>query len=232
VAKTKVTLKLIPSRIDVTVKNEMVGYVQKPSGDKYHKSLQLKDVSIIYSGSRNYLFPTFKNTDTLYVPELATNATGDYYAAGIDPTLALYNLDKTNMVFGNTPNLFADWYKYGTDTEFMKTFYALPNDTVTANHKDVILVVRAEQSIASQPGGLFDSVRSIYFPIAFNTSDRVGQMLGNGQFYTIKITLKGDALTTGGGTTDPTKPVLNAFINVEVKAASWNKIKPIEKIFQ
>jgi hypothetical protein len=136
-------------------------------------------------------------------------------------------------------NLFADWdaFKSATNSKlFEKTFYALPADTAAAgkNAEEVTLLIRAEHSThrTSSAPGVRDSIQSIYFPVTFNHSDVVGRRLDNGQHYTITVDLKGNAETTGGGSTNPHVPVLNAFVTVKVNSGKWDQITAVKKVFQ
>ncbi|MDR1939112.1 MAG: hypothetical protein LBQ73_11540 [Tannerellaceae bacterium] len=241
-AKVVVNLSLIPSRIDVIVKNEMTNYVKNPaSPDPNHvafpASLQLKDVSIINSASENYLFPRISGSDTSYIPPYQQS--GNYYASGLNPLTPEFNLISTNMkgipIQGDSSNLYAVWDTFSSNDVFRKTFYALPGDTVSNGTEDVILLVRSERSIhrtSTLPTAPLDSIEPRYFHVAFNPNDVVGHRIDNGQYYTIEVVLKGNALTTGGGSTNPNVPVLNAFVEVTVKSGTWDKIAPIIKTFQ
>jgi hypothetical protein len=250
-AQAVVDLKLIPSRIDVTVHNQMKNYLKNPAKgaaghEDFPKSLQLKDVSIIYSAARNYLFPKINAGDTSFIP--AYVSTPKYYAAGLDPesqASPLYNLVKGTMEYvpldatNKFSNLFADWdaFKSGQNNEiFTKTFYALPADTTYtgANRGELTLLIRAEHSTrraSTAQTAPCDSLQSMYFSVFFDMADVVKRRLDNGEFYNITVNLKGDAESTGGGTTNPNQPVLNANVIVTVNAGKWDKINPIQKTF-
>jgi hypothetical protein len=239
-AQAKVDMKLIPTRIDVTVNNKMSNYKENPAKganghEDYPRSLQLRDVSIMYSAAENRLFPLI-GTDTVFIPAHHTNM---YYAAGLDPTIKSYNLLSTNMKgipAGNnkSSNLFADWDAFKAGSTFQKTFYALPTDTTAAraNTEEITLLIRADRSISKNNNAVLDSIESHYFPVIFNPTDVVGQRMGNGEYYTIVVELKGDAETSAGGTPNPNQPVLNAFVTVKVSAGKWNTITTVNKTFQ
>ncbi|MDR1918948.1 MAG: hypothetical protein LBQ65_04795 [Tannerellaceae bacterium] len=241
-AQVEVNLDLIPSRIDVIVKNDMSNYLQNPDAGKqghvdFPASLQLKDVSLINSASENYLFPRISASDTSYFLPYQTSG---YYASGLDPKVAAYNLSDTNMrgipILKDSSNLYAEWVPYTSNNTFQKTFYALPTDTLNSNNQDLILLVRSERSIhklasAATPNAPLDSIEPRYFHVAFSPNDVVGGRLANGQYYTIEVRLTGNALTTGGGSTNPNVPIVNAFVEVTIKSGAWDKINTIHKTY-
>lgn len=170
-------------------------------------ALVLDGVAVLYSAGYSHYLATSGN----YSPTTAaiTAISGKYYRSGLANWTS--QLTANDQLDANLNKAYADG--------FNESFYALPGKG--AHGANTIVTVH----------GTFNSQKR-YFPVHFSATDVAGTQLENGKWYTVKITLNGDALEGGGGGDDPGIEVVDAFITVEVTPAGWDVVTPtIEKPF-
>ena len=200
-ANVDIQLKPIPARIDVKVINSMDNW----STAEGSGLIEIKGVAVLYSAGYSHYIPTF-------IPSIAAVAgfepAGEYYRSGISGWASEANssvyaaLDKSWDV---------------SSGDFAETFYALPGGA--AFDKNTIVTVY---------GSYNDE--DFYWPAHFSATD-LKRVLENGKFYTLTITLGGNALSGGGGTIDPEEEVVGAFITVNITSSGWGSTISLDKPF-
>ena len=214
-ASTTVTLQFIAARITVTVDNQMTGYGGAGS-------LTLNDVAIMNARGESLLFPAsgtslIPATYTLgkkFYQGLANPASPDNFAnypATTDYTMASVLLSD-NLV---SPIVATDTYYY----------YVFENDAAAATDFPTIITLV----------GVDGNSDPLYWPVHLTGYEQwaaapSAAFITRGHSYNVNIKLTGDATNGGGGTTDPTKPVVTASVEVSVSITDWIPV-PLEKEF-
>jgi hypothetical protein len=225
-ATTTVAVTFVAARIKVTIKTDgaMAANYNSSASDG---SLVLGRVAVLNARGESKLFgtslipATYTNYKKYY--EGMANNSFDYYPSGTDVT---YDAD-TQALLSDAVGGYDNGQKKFTNTFY---YYVFENNATAASAFPTIVLIQ----------GTYDS-KPIYFPVhlaAYETSV-VTSGITRGNSYDIEITLKGDPRKTvggdypgdTGGTDDPTVPVINAAVDVEVTLNNW-VAKNISKTFE
>lgn len=209
VATKTVTLTFIAARITVKVVNQMDNYGATGS-------VVLNSVAVMNARGESLLFPASEGTSL--IP--STFHTGKSYYEGLaDDSFTYYPLDfsmETSLLSNTLSDVTNDTYYY----------YVFENNATTPSAYPTIVTL-----VGTKSDG-----KPIYWPVhlASYESWASGSMTAGvlrGNSYDITINLTGDAVTGGGGTEDPTYPIVNGSVNVSVELTPWTAV-PLDKEFK
>ena len=212
-AEVNVTLSPIPARIDVNVTNNMTNW----TGGR----VVITGVAVLYSAGYTHFVPTMIPTTT---EVSALSGTPEFYLSGVGNASSTWAtwLSKSNSTYN--ASLAKAWASPGVGgAAFEESFYALPGGA--AYSKNTIVTVYGTYD---DDGNAGTAPIAFYWPAAFSTTD-LGQVLENGKWYTLNITLTGDANGGGGGTPDPEDEVIKAYIKLTITTNGWGTTVPLNK---
>ena len=207
-ATATVALTFIAARLTVTVENAMTNYGAAGS-------LTLNSLAVLNARGESLLFPA---TGTSLIP--AAYSSGKKFYTGYDkpsaetwsfwPTAGTYTLAAARLL--DALNLAAPTTTY--------YYYVFENDAATANASPTIVTITGKDK---------DS-KNLYWPVHLASYEQWKAGSGSvssitrGKSYNIHIKLTGDATKGGGGTTDPTNPVVNGKVEVSVTLTGWDPV--------
>lgn len=211
VATKSVTLTFIAARITVIVDNQMTNYTA--SG-----ALTLDNIAVLNARGESLLFPA--SGASLIPSTYATGNARNFYEGLADNSFSYYPASgdftmATSLLSEALPATPVDLLK---ETYY---YYVFENDAITAAAFPTIVTLIGD-----------DNGTPVYWPVhlapyeswAASSGSITAAGITRGNSYDIHITLKGDALTGGNGTDDPTNPVVSAFVQVSVTLTPWNPI--------
>lgn len=214
-ASTTVTLTFIAARITVTVDNQMTNYGGTGS-------LSLNDVAVMNARGQSLLFPA---TGTSLIPSAYNPVAKTFYEGLADDSFANY---PAITDFTMAASLLSDALDLSSNPTYY--YYVFENDATADTDFPTIVTLVGED----------EDGEALYWPVhlaayeqwANNASGNPFTTTGiqRGHSYNINIKLTGDATNGGGSTTDPTKPVVNATVEVSVDLTDWIAV-PLEKEF-
>ncbi len=223
VAQTTVTCKFVAARVTVKVDNRMTNWGALPN------HITIEKVALINVRGQSGLFPS--EGETSLMPDTYDGFW--HYGMGIvNYSFAYYPAAGQSII--EAVNL-VDPYVYKASSA------ATP---VTSDHYFYVF----ESPGADDPSDLptivlleglnADGVTRNYFPVHLAsyemfTDNPFTPTTGilRGKSYDLKITLTGDAsVGSGGGSDDPTLPILDAVVNVTLEIAPWEQI-PLDREF-
>lgn len=217
-ATANVTLTFIAARITVTVDNQMTNYGN--SG-----SLTLDGIAVLNARGESLLFPAAGGGTSL-IPATYT-ANKKFYegiANPVSPATPFANYPATGE-FTVAASLLSDALTTTANDKYY--YYVFENDALTDAALPTIVTLT----------GTEDNGDTLYWPVHLapyekwtNSTALTTTGIQRGHSYDIKITLKGDATKGGGGSTDPSKPLLTASVNVSVTLTPWTPVL-LEKEF-
>ncbi|NDV84979.1 DUF4906 domain-containing protein, partial [Bacteroides sp. 51] len=207
-ANATVTLTFIAARITVTVDNAMTKYGEPGS-------LTLNSIAVLNARGESLLFPS---SGTSLIPSAYTG--GKKFYTGYDkpsgetwsfwPTAGTYTVAAARFL--DALNLAAPSTTY--------YYYVFENDATTANASPTIVTLTGKDKDG----------KNLYWPVHLASYEQWKSGSGSvssitrGKSYNINIKLTGDATKGGGGTTDPTDPVVNGTVEVSVTVPSWEPV--------
>ncbi len=222
-ANETLTLRFIASRITVRVDNQMENYTGIPGSN----TVVLNSVAVMNARGQSKLFP---GAGASLIPSYDANK--KYFEGIANPegsATPFVNYPATTEYAEDFTRLVTPYTNAATPEKSSYYFYVYENDALTAEAFPTIVTVAATSS---------DNTTPVYFPahlapyetwITPGTFPAGGLLRGNS--YDVTITLTGDAsVDGGGGTEDPTVPVINAVVNVTISITNWTPV-PLEKEF-
>lgn len=202
VASKTIALKFIASRITVKVDNQMTGYVGTGIGTTI-----LNNVAVLNANTESLLFggsSLIPSTGMDLQAGLIVSGAANWPSGSTSPVAVLVDGYENNGTFPNVQDFY--YYVYENNAKVVTDFPTIVTVAgVDANGNDV------------------------YYPVHLAPYEQWGSGSGStansverGKSYDITITLKGDATSgTGGGGTDPTKPVTTAELEVGISINDW-----------
>jgi|GEM_PF-3686123 hypothetical protein len=212
-ATLNVTLSPIPARIDVNVTNSMTNW----TGGR----VVITGVAVLYSAGYTHFVPSLIPT-TAEVG--AINGAPEFYLSGVGNASSTWATWESKSNTAYSANLAKAWASSGVGgTAFSESFYALPGNA--AYGKNTIVAVYGTYD---NDGNAGTAPIAFYWPAAFSSTD-LGRVLENGKWYTLSITLTGDANGGGGGSEDPEDEVIKAYIKLTITTNGWGVTVPLNK---
>ena len=210
-ATKSVELKFIAARIVLTIEN---GMDDKYDATKEDGSLVLKRVAVLNACGTSKLF---NGTGTSLV-----TSPKKYYEGLANNNFANYPTGSSTVL----ESLLSDAIP-GGDFTTVYYYYVFENDAATAAEFPTIITIVGE----------FDG-EPVYYPVHLAAYEQftgdATEFIKRGTSYNINIKLSVDPTIGGGnpgGPTDPTNPVVNANVSVEIEPATWT-VKTMEKEFE
>lgn len=210
-ASETVELSFIAARIVLTIENGMDG---KYDAGKDDGSLVLKGVAVLNACGTSKLF---NGTGTSLVP-----SSKKYYEGLANDGFVNYPASDFEMAESLLSNAIAK-----NDFSTVYYYYVFENDAATADEFPTIITLVGE--FAGKP---------VYYPVHLAAYEQftgdATEFIKRGTSYNINIKLSVDPTKEGGnpgGPTDPTNPVVDANVSVEIEPATWT-VKTMEKEFE
>ena len=209
-ASVNVPLTFIAARIVVTVDNQM-------TNQGAANALTLDGVAVMNARGESLLFPQTSGALSGRLVPSAYTANKKFYQGLANPTPAFANYPATSDFTMATGLLYDALTGTSTDSYY---YYVFDNEAVTAATFPTIVMIT----------GTDDNGDDLYWPVHLapyeqfaNTSTGSISATGiaRGNSYNINIKLTGDATNGGGGTTDPTDPIVTAAIDVSLTLTPW-----------
>ena len=214
-ANATIALKFIAARITVEVENTMNGYDGTTANTVIINDVVLMNVrgeSLLFGSS---LIPSAYSTDKKFYEGMANPVTGSFTNY---PVAGEFTVDATNL---------KDAYTFTSGTNSTYYYYAYENNATTATALPTIVTL-----VGTDTDG-----DPVYFPVHLASYEQWEAGSGSvasvtrGNSYNIKIKLTGDATKgNGGGTTDPTDPVVSSTVNISISINDWTPVA-LEKEF-
>ena len=218
-ATANITLTFIAARITVKVDNQMTNTTD-PS------ALTLGSIALLNARGESLLFPN-ATTGPLQGTLIPNAYTGGkkFYEGLANPVApnAFVNYPAASELTLNATLLSNALTDISTEIYY---YYVFENDATDVTEFPTIVTLVGTDSAG----------KSIYWPVHLTAKEQwtSGTFsttgIQRGHSYNINITLKGDATNGGGGTTDPTKPVISASVEVNLTLTDWVPVD-LEKEF-
>ncbi len=206
IASKSINLTFIAARITVKVVNSMENYGNPGS-------LTLESVAILNARGQSRLFPTSGQTSLIPSSYTSGNAKNFYQGLANDSFASYPAAGDFTMA---TALLSDEITTPATQTFY---YYVFENDADTPEEFPTIVTIIGD-----------DNGDPVYWPVHITSYESWGAGSGSvasitrANSYNLTITLSGDAAGNGGGTTDPTTPIVNALVNVSVTLTPWNPV--------
>lgn len=224
-ADAKIILRFIAARITVNIINEIEDY----NPELNDGSLILEKVAVLNARGASHLFgESLIPEDTKLV---SPKFNGKKFYTGIknpdDPYKFEYFPEDDKCTV--TESLLAD--NITKDSKLNETkfyYYVFENNANTANVFPTIVTI-----VAKSKG------KTIYYPVHLTKNAKWDKEIENGTEFikrghsyniTIKLTMKQKPNEDHGGSSDPTLPISNAFVNITVELSDWIPVT-LEKTF-
>lgn len=205
-ATTTVALDFVAARITLKIIDGMTGYDGTVSDGS---AMVLKKVAVLNARTKSKVFGTGTAPNLVVTPEtwysgIADNGFAHWPASNITEDVAI--------MFDAIPT---------DDFSTMYYYYVCENDAVAADEFPTIITIIGEIGAGVEK-------KEIYYPIHLApyeqlTSGTVANGVIRGHSYDITVTLKVDP-DNGGGTVDPTKPVVTADMDIQITPATWTPV--------
>lgn len=224
-------LKYVPAKVYVIVNNQMTNYgatantlldgIAIVNGGTWTRfvasSIESNLASVDFTPTRAQMpagAPFFYNGIDVASPYADYPGTSDYV---VKPVYKYTDTDGDFVTMNNfvSTTLAAP---YGKVVKMGATdgFYVFPSITTNKTWATVYGRFAAGGAEAAGPGA-----EARYWSLCFGGEDGIATDITSGNKYVVTITLKGNATTGGGGTTDPTDEIVNAYVDITVEPALW-----------
>ncbi len=210
-ATADIVLKFLPARIKVVIEeNWSTPNTGNPEVGSSGKYVDLTNVVIANAKSKSFLFAESSQlvADAPFYAGINMDAFANVPGNANSPTssyqvMSFYDQDITSLSAGEN----AFFYLFENSGAF--------EDATTTFPVTVFIFAKFYDGT---PGG-----KSIYFPARFDGND-INYVIEPGKAFTLTLSLKGNPVIGGGGTDDPSIPIVPTSIDVTITPASWATI--------